>query len=315
MTESGMKILVALDGSDRSTSVVRYIAGQFAPRSVDIKLFNVHDQLPEGFRDIDKDLDYLFRISEVKAWDLTRRKQVMGFLEKAREILLKAGFDQERVDLELRERSGGIARDIIAEAENGYDAVVIARRGLGAIRGMIMGSVAAKLINSLTWLPLWVVGKDAVPGAVLVATDGSDNAGRVAPHLASMVRHDMPVELFHAVRAMNVANSYALLLDEFPPGFTYQESEKVTQWRATDILAQGVQMMNMAGFAEAGISSKAVFDVASRAGAIVARARSAGYGTIAMGRRGLSDIRDFPLGRVTGKVLHMAKGLVVCVVN
>lgn len=315
MAEGGIKVLVAVDGSDRAMSMIRYMAGQFGPHCMDLKLFNVHDQLPEGFRDIDKDLDYLFRISEVKAWDMTRRKQVGNFLAKAKELLIKAGFDQQRLLTEVHERSTGIARDIITEAGKGYDAVVIARRGLGAIRGMVLGSVASKLIHKLTCLPLWVVGKDAKPGPLLAAVDGSENALRFGAHLGAMIKHDLPIELFHAVRSTNLANRYSMLLDEMPPEIPYQVSEKVSKWCTEAILEQGSEMLLQAGFNANRISSKAIYDVPSRAKAIVDRARESKYGTIVLGRRGLSELPEFPMGRVTAKVLQMAKGLAICVVN
>ena len=315
MTVSRIKVLVAVDGSDRAMSMIRYVAGQFQPGSVDLKIFNVHDQLPDGFRDIDKDLDFLFRISEVKSWDVSRRKQVRQFLDKAKASLVKSGFDQEKVMVELHERSSGIARDIIAEAKNGYDAVVIARRGLGAVKGMILGSVASKLINNLTWLPLWIVGKKAKPGPMLAAVDGSENSLRFGAHLSRIVREDVPIELFHAVRSFGLANQYTLLVDEMPPLFQYQESEKVARWRAEDILTQCSEMLGESGIDQDLITKNVAFDVSSRAKAIVERAQQARYGTIVMGRRGLSDIREFPIGRVTAKVLQLAKGMTVCVVN
>ncbi len=315
MTANRIKVLAAVDGSDRAMSMIRYVAGQFQPGSVDIKIFNVHDQLPDGFRDIDKDLDFLFRISEVKAWDVTRRKQVRQFLDKAKATLVKSGFDQEKIMVELHERSTGIARDIIAEAKNGYDAVVIARRGLGAIKGMILGSVASKLVNNLTWLPLWVVGKNAKPGPMLAAVDGSENSLRFGAHLSRIVKDSVPIEVFHAVRSFGLANQYTLLVDEVPPLFQYQESEKVSKWRAEDILNQCSEEFNKAGIDQGRITKNVIFDVSSRAKAIVDRAHQGRYGTIVMGRRGLSDIREFPIGRVTAKVLQLAKGMTVCVVN
>jgi nucleotide-binding universal stress UspA family protein len=55
--------------------------------------------------------------------------------------------------------------------------------------------------------------------------------------------------------------------------------------------------------------------VESRAGAIVDEARKRGCGTIVVGRRGISQVQDFAMGRVANKVIYLAKGLAVWVVN
>ena len=57
-------------------------------------------------------------------------------------------------------------RQFVAEGGSGHaivlDTVVFGRRGVGAVRGILLGSVAVKLATVLTGLPLWVVGKDPV---------------------------------------------------------------------------------------------------------------------------------------------------------
>jgi nucleotide-binding universal stress UspA family protein len=54
------------------------------------------------------------------------------------------------------------------------------------------------------------------------------------------------------------------------------------------------------------ISSKYTLQSRSRAEDIVETAKEGEFGTIVMGRRGLSRVHEFPLGRVTNKVLHRA---------
>jgi nucleotide-binding universal stress UspA family protein len=46
------------------------------------------------------------------------------------------------------EQKKGIARDIIREARNGYDAVVTRRRGMTGLRSIVLGSVATKLVEN-----------------------------------------------------------------------------------------------------------------------------------------------------------------------
>jgi nucleotide-binding universal stress UspA family protein len=50
-----------------------------------------------------------------------------------------------------------------------------------------------------------------------------------------------------------------------------------------------------------------VSDVPSRAEAIVKEAREGDYGTIVLGRRGLSKVQEFLLGRVSNKVINIIR--------
>jgi nucleotide-binding universal stress UspA family protein len=63
------------------------------------------------------------------------------------------------------------------------------------------------------------------------------------------------------------------------------------------------------------VRSKIEIGVPSRAEAIVTKARQGGYDTVVMGRRGLSDVRQFSMGRVCQKVLQMATARAVWIVN
>jgi nucleotide-binding universal stress UspA family protein len=62
-----------------------------------------------------------------------------------------------------------------------------------------------------------------------------------------------------------------------------------------------------AGFEENRVSTKLIVGVQSRAGAIVEESRKNNYGTIVMGRRGLSQVQSFFIGRVTNKVVYLGR--------
>jgi nucleotide-binding universal stress UspA family protein len=62
------------------------------------------------------------------------------------------------------------------------------------------------------------------------------------------------------------------------------------------------------------ISTKCSRQSHTRAGEILREAKDGEYGTIAMGRRGLSKVYEFLMGRVTKKVLSRAEGFAVWIV-
>jgi len=53
----------------------------------------------------------------------------------------------------------------------------------------------------------------------------------------------------------------------------------------------------------------------TRAGTIVDSAKQEDFGTIVMGRRGHSHFRDFFIGRVANKVIHMVRDRTVWVIS
>jgi nucleotide-binding universal stress UspA family protein len=63
------------------------------------------------------------------------------------------------------------------------------------------------------------------------------------------------------------------------------------------------------------VSTQIVTSAVSRAGAIAERAKQENFGTIVMGRRGRSSVLDFFVGRVTNKVIHLARDRTVWVVR
>jgi len=73
-------------------------------------------------------------------------------MEQAGQFLLKAGVAPESLTIKIQDRKKGIARDIIREARNGYDAVVTRRRGMTGLRRIVLGSVATKLVEKLNFM-------------------------------------------------------------------------------------------------------------------------------------------------------------------
>jgi len=56
------------------------------------------------------------------------------------------------------------------------------------------------------------------------------------------------------------------------------------------------------------------FIIISRAAAIVQEAKQNGYGTIVVGRRGITEVAEFSMGRVTNKLTQLAKTQALCII-
>jgi nucleotide-binding universal stress UspA family protein len=304
------KILVPLDGSDRALNTVRYVA-RFDPfRHMDIVLFHVFSSVPEGYWDLEKDPSSTSTVRQVKAWEVQQRKIIEQYMEQANKLLLKAGYSAESIATKIQNRKKGIARDIIREARNGYGAVVTRRRGMTGLRRIVLGSVATKLMAKLAFVPLILVGKRTPNNKILVAFDGSENAKGAVECVGSLLGGlDYEVSLFHVFRSNEEG------LPEHQHILSPKEYYKFARKEMAASLNAARTLLINAGFKANRVSTQMATKAISRAGEIADKAKLENFGTIVMGRRGHSSVRDFFIGRVTNKVIHLARDRTVWVVR
>ena len=152
-----MKILISVDESEYAKKAVNYVAKTVNP-GVNITLFNV---LPTISSKLERELHHpLFseKIDELRSVVGEKKKQISVLMDECRDILTSAGIPGENIEVKIKGKEVGIARDIIAEAEGGgYDTVVIGRRGLSAAASFVLGSVTTKIIQNIKSCTVWVV--------------------------------------------------------------------------------------------------------------------------------------------------------------
>ena len=152
-------MLLTVDGSDCGLKTIKYIA-QFEPfKNLQIKLFHVFSGIPESYWDLEKEPKAIKTVVHVRSWESQQKKTILDYMRQAREILLNAGFPSENVTVNVHQRKKGIARDIIREAKENYDIMVSRRRGFGALSGFVLGSVATKLLENESFIPLILAGR------------------------------------------------------------------------------------------------------------------------------------------------------------
>jgi nucleotide-binding universal stress UspA family protein len=301
---------VPVDGSDRALNTVKYVA-RFNPfRNMDIVLFHVFSSVPEGYWDLEKDPRSTSTVRQVKSWEVQQRKNMEKFMENASQVLLKVGFSSESITIKIQNRKKGIARDIIREARNGYAAIVTRRRGMTGLRRIVLGSIATKLVEKLTFVPLILVGKRTPNNKILLAFDGSENAASALEFVGSLFGgFDYEVSLFHVIRSNGEGQP------EYQHIFSSKEYTRAARKEMSETLKAAQTKLIDMGLTTDKVSTQIAEKAISRAGAIADRAKQEDFGTIVMGRRGHSRIRDFFIGRVTNKVIHMARDRTVWVIR
>lgn len=308
------RILVAVDGSSHSLNAINYVA-RYCSTSTYVSLIYVMPKRPEQvFWQVNMDEEFIKRMRDkYDRWERERRSASRDFLESTKALLGGSGFQDDRLNTILRERELGTASDIIAEARKGYDALVVGRRGLNKMGSLFMGSVSDKIVERVQdLLPVWVVGGDVHSNKMLVAVDGSENSAKAVEHVAGFAADICAgITLCHVIRGEDsVFGAPVFELD--------QEIElRLEQWRNKGLqkMFNGYQeCLIEAGIDFGQISIRCITRSFSRAADILREAGDGGYGTIIMGRRGISKVREFLMGRVTTKVLNGAEGLAIWIV-
>jgi nucleotide-binding universal stress UspA family protein len=68
--------------------------------------------------------------------------------QKAKDLLVEAGFDENKITIKIEAKQKGVARDIVAEARYGYDAIVLGKRGISGIKDFLLGSISQKVLHA-----------------------------------------------------------------------------------------------------------------------------------------------------------------------
>jgi len=306
------KILLCIDGTDESLAVVHYAAGVLSAKTCEITLLHVMNKVPEALLDTGQDLDWLEKVEKVNAFEEKQRTHITRFTDKCNDAFLTAGFSPDRIAVQISRQKNGIARDIVAEAQKKYHVLIIGRGRKGT--GMPLGGVAGKIIYASLHPALWLVG--AVHPAhkdILIGLDGSENSIKAVKHAGRMAW-----EASSRITLCNAARKVTMPFDDsdgiFSEFWGEQGPEDMARgFASAEKLAR--IWLNKSDIQEERIKTIVVSNVVSRAMALLREAKKNDCATIVIGRRGASEVVDFPMGRVTNKLIQLARFHALWVVN
>lgn len=305
MDENGLRVLLAYDGSDLSLAAVNYIISLFPAEKTEVVLFHVGTEISDSFWSMEKDMDFRFKTPEIRASMTKQHKLLNDSIEQARKIFLDAGFPEGAVTAKIQAKQFGVARDILKESQKGYDAIVVGRTGKSRLKDILVGSVPVQLSGKIHGVPLIIVGGMPKGKKILVAFDGSKEIMRGVRCVGALAGvPDCRVLLCHVLRSHSI----------FHEGNeeTWQTCE---QDRMEPLIKDSMDCLMEAGFKSDQVSCEVLKDKMSPAGGVVKKANGDDFDTIVIGRRGLTAIKEFFLGRVGKKIFQRAGDLTVWVVR
>lgn len=144
----GERLLVAFDDSENAMRAVEYVANKLTTEH-QITLFSI---VPDTAALCDMNspslIPYFMEKQAIFCGLEDHKKELINeAMQRAKELLLKAGFEEKNIALKIQTKKKGVVRDILDEAHSGYDTIVLGRRGLSGVKDFIFGSVSQKLLH------------------------------------------------------------------------------------------------------------------------------------------------------------------------
>lgn len=142
------KILIAIDDSQNAARAVELVAKSFSTDNT-VVLFNVMLDTAALCQMDSPELSPLFRSQQSNfcALEDKKRELVTDAINRAKEQLLSYGWDKDLVEIKVENKKKGVARDILDEAGNGYQMIVLGRQGVSGLKEFFLGSTCQKVFS------------------------------------------------------------------------------------------------------------------------------------------------------------------------
>jgi nucleotide-binding universal stress UspA family protein len=303
-------VLLALDGSEQCLDMVRYISQVLTLSNTEVVLLHVFEKVLPIFWDREHDPLAAKHLEYMQGWSAHKEEKVREFMEQASQILVGAGMPGDSITLNIQKRKQGIARDVLEEIRFGYDVVALGRRGLGGADDAMLGSVANKVLMHASGPAVCLVGGKPKAGKILVGLDNSWGSMRAANFVGKVLsKGDPAITLAHVVRFPHEEEAGPLSGDYLQK--IQDEAAEAIQPTFDKVL----KSLTGLGVKPEKISTKVLSGVVSRSTALLNEARNGRFGTIVVGRRGVSEVEEFEMGRVAAKLTQVARDMAVWVVS
>jgi len=311
------KFLLATDGSESSLRSAAYLAGLYEDTDgVEVTVFHASPGIPPIYTEEMHDPAIQ---KKFETWKTRKEEEARGYLKETVRVLKDGGFPERQIKTRFSAQVVGVARDIIREADvERVDAVLIGKKGMGWLDEHFLGTISNKLLEIAEGYPLCVVeGKNLNSKKVLIALDADEAALEVTRFAGRILQGLKGVEilLFH------FCGPYCEILDpresqdirEVREYFISREKGRVSQ-----IFSQANKILSDYGLGEQSVQTqfKAETSLTEKKASqqILAAVAQGKFGTLILGRKGVSRAREFRLGSVCLRTVSEAENCAVWVV-
>jgi nucleotide-binding universal stress UspA family protein len=245
-------------------------------------------------------------------------------LRRAKEAVIDAGFDPDRVETFYEEkcRDPVISMINLASKED-FEAIALARWGARPLAQRVMGSVTYKLISMAYHLPLWLIDPRVSSHHLLVTVVGADSSRRVVDHTIRYFSHlkKSKFTLFHVIPPLapelHTSSYWDIIRDMSGEDQQENMAQRMEAYleKAKSIAEEGKERLISAGIPEENVVLKFQSQKQGITRDILQELEEGNYGILMIGWKGAHDISQFGLGSKANKLVHTARALMVCLVN
>ena len=313
MKNSAKKIMVPIDGSENSLRSLDYLELMYSKaHNIEVLLFYALPALPPILtKDYAMSQEYWDGLRAVEESNVEMAEKI---LTDARSAIIEKGFDKDKINTISKHKDISIALDIAQIADNNkVDAILLSRHGRTGLKDFFMGEISSKLLEYCEDYPVWIMSGPINSRKVLVGVDNSENALRAVDHAGAMLsKTECHVTLFHT--KSHIRRFVPLEVLENAPGL-----EEIWQKKAEEEIVphmtRAKEVLLKHGQTEDNIDIKIIDGSRSVADDILKAAKACDFGTIVLGRRGISRVKEFFIGSVTRKVIQRGVSFTVWVVR
>lgn len=280
-----MRVLLAADGSKDAVTATEWLKTFPLPEDATVLVLTVA-ALP---------------ITPVEAETMKNlREAVLADARRVNEEALKR-IESCWPGVDARVSEGDARHEIVRTAEEWKaDLVVIGARGLGAVKGFLLGSVSRGVARHAPCPVLVVKGEPRRLQSAVVAVDGSDDSLHALRFFAPLAR-GLKVRLLYVIEQLHFPSSAPRLIRARIKG-------ALTEFQRERKAEAGKTLRDVAAGLEGKVKSvKLSIPVGVPGEEIVRAANEQGVGLVVVGARGLGAVTGFFLGSVSEKVLLHAK--------
>ena len=279
-----MRVLLTTDGSDDASTATAWLARFPIPANSHLRVVSAVSTPPSA-------LD----LPTVREFEASLRESARQTAEAARTALAHrfAVTDVQVPEGDAREAILGVAEEWPA------DLVVLGARGLGAVTGLLLGSVSLGVARHARCSVLVVKGAaEAIRGA-LVAIDGSAHAAAAAAFLARL-----PLDPTAVVRLVGVVQPprYPATTPRFASGMVQEAIAQIVKERSTVLEQALAKAAAPFGGIVKNVEQRVL--IGHPVDALTGAAATPDVGLVVVGARGLGSLERLLLGSVSEGVLR-----------
>jgi nucleotide-binding universal stress UspA family protein len=305
------KVLVAVGDYVYSQHAVRYIAKlSSAATDLTYTLFNVQPAVPELLVEAAKsDPKAKAEIAEIVH---VYREAAGESVQNFKEIMIQEGIPERRIEAVIEPMQVGTAKDTLNWTDkHGYDAIIIARRGLAPSWDFSIGTIPTKVVNYGLEIPVWVVAGESTPMKTMLAVDGSENSLRAVDHLIYIAGRntDISITLFHVIPYLR--HYYSVDIEK-SRGYLQLVMNREDKRRMEGFYEKAYERLKIAGLRTSQINTTTCRRSNDIFTAIYSEAKGGQHDTVVVGRRG--ERGAFFSGQIARRLVHTLEDQTLCIV-